>query len=52
MWQDTWGTGVQMQLFLELYSYARDKDITLLQTKTLPNHLDMFVTPVSVEAYQ
>lgn len=52
MWQDAWGTGIQSQLFLELYSYTWNKDITLLQAKTLSSPMDMFVTHVSVEAYQ
>lgn len=52
MWQDTWNVGVQMLLLPELYSYVRNKDITPTQAKALPNPMDMFMVPLSMEAYQ
>ena len=52
LWQDIWGQDCIPQLaYPELFSFAKNKAISVAEAKSLGNFHDLFHLPLSEEAY-
>ena len=52
LWKDDWGQGILQYEFPHLFSFCQQPDATITQWMGYEDPTDMFVTPMTIEAYQ
>lgn len=50
-WYDEWNNTTLFSKYLELFSYAINKNITVMQAREIVQHQDMFYLPMSAHAF-
>jgi hypothetical protein len=52
LWHDLWGGPTRSQALPQLFSFARQKNITILRAKSTEELAQLFTLPISEEAFQ
>lgn len=50
-WQDLWNGNIPIHQYPELYSFAKNSDLSLRTVWLAPNILDLFYLPLSEQAF-